>query len=66
MITHNKKMERKAKKTNIKRETDKKNNSAKGTGPDQNKSVKENVTHHLNHEAAILIEKFIDFLSLNL
>lgn len=59
VITHNKKMERKVKKTNIKSVIDKKNNSAEGTDPDLNKRSKENATHHLNREVVILIENLV-------
>lgn len=59
VITHNKKMERKVKKTNIKSVIDKKNNSAEGTDPDLNKRSKENATHHLNREVVILIENSV-------
>lgn len=55
-ITHNKKMERRVKKTNIKSVIDKKNNREGGIDPDLNKRAKENVTHHLNREAVILVE----------
>ena len=49
-------MERRVKKTNIKSVIDKKNNREGGIDPDLNKRAKENVTHHLNREAVILVE----------
>lgn len=56
VIIHKKKMKKEIRKKNIKSVTDKRNNSVKGTDPDLRKDIKENVTHPLNQEAAILAE----------
>lgn len=53
---HKKKIKRNTKKTNTKNEIMKKNNSVRETDRDLQRKAKENDIHHLNQEAAVLID----------